>query len=623
MAAQWLAWRLHLPGIVLLLSAGFLAGPATGFLDPAADFGDVYRPLISLAVAVILFEGGLTLNIREIRETSTAVRRIIMLGGPITWIGTTLSAHYIGGLSWATAIVLGAILIVTGPTVIMPLLRQAQLASRPASILRWEAIVNDPIGALCAVIAFEGVLVFVGQHQPENLAMRVALGAGSAILVGVVGARLIAWSFIRGHVPEFLKAPVVFATVLAAYALTNQTLEESGLLTVTIMGIVLANTRIASLTDMRRFKETVTTLLVSGVFILLTASLTLDDLATLDLRAFGFVIALLFVVRPLAIFIATFRSGATLQERILSAWIAPRGVVAVAVSGLFGASMADAGFEDAPRMLAFTFAVVVSTIVLHGFSLGPLARLLKLKKLSKPGLLIVGGSRWTTALAQKLKENEIPVTIADQNWNHLQRARLADIPVYFGEVLSENAHHTIEPRRYANLIAATDNDAYNALVCTDFGPELGRSNVFQIGHDRQQKEHRSLSFTLGGRPLAKPGLSFQEFRDHYARGWTFQVTGLTDEFGWEKYIDSRPEGTVVLLWIKPSGALTFATVANGDPSPGDRILSFGPTPGRSASEKAEEKAERRAAIEEAKEKDDSATTKGEKTKGQAPTSSNA
>ncbi|GAB5460408.1 cation:proton antiporter [Hoeflea alexandrii] len=572
-AAQWFAWRLQLPAIVLLLAAGFIAGPATGFLDPAADFGSIYRPMVSIAVAIILFEGGLTLNFKEIRETSTAVRRIIMYAGPLTWGMSALAAHYIGGLSWPTAIVLGAILVVTGPTVIMPLLRQAQLDARPASLLRWEAIVNDPIGALFAVVAFEIILVYIGLHEADNLILLLGGGFIAAIGLGFAAAKLIVWSFVRGHVPEFLKAPVLLASVVAVYAATNSVLEESGLLTVTVMGVVLANSRIASLTDMRRFKETITTLLVSGVFIILTASLSLDEIRSLDWRAALFVAALLVVIRPVAIMLATIGSGATFQERLLSAWIAPRGVVAVAVSGLFGTLLADVGIEDAGRMVAFTFAVVVTTIVLHGFTLAPLASFLGLKKASKPGILIVGGSRWSTALAVKLKEADVPVMLADQNWNHLAEARLANIPVYFGEVLSEAAHHSIDPKRFSNLIATGDNDAYNALVCTDFGPELGRSHVFQIGRV-DEKARQALSFTLGGRSLTREPVSFLDLREKLLQGWTFQLTRLTDEFSWEDYKASRPDGAMILLWVKPSGAISFATAASNSPGQNDRILSF-------------------------------------------------
>ena len=582
MGAQWLAWRLRLPAIVLLLLAGVLAGPATGFVNPAEDFGTIYRPLVSLAVAIILFEGGLTLNFKEISETSTAVRRIIIFGGPLVWVMTALSAHYIGGLSWPTAVVLGAILVVTGPTVITPLLRQAQLAARPASLLKWEAIVNDPIGALFAVVAFEVILVLIGQHQGGSLAYVVVAAFAVAVAGGYVAARAIHWAFVRGVVPEFLKAPILLATVLLAYALTNLVLEEAGLLTVTVMGIVLANTRIASLAEMRRFKETITVFLVSGIFILLTASLTVEDFKSLDWRAALFVASLLLVVRPLAIMTATAGSGATFAERTLSSWIAPRGVVAVAVSGLFGGALADAGIADANRMVAFTFAVVVTTIVLHGFTLGPLASLLKLKSAEKPGLLIAGGPRWAIDLARKLRDMDVPVMIADPNWNHIAEARLSEVPVFYGDILSEEAHHSIDPKRFSTLIAVTDNDAYNSLVCTDFAPELGRSHVYQLGRGADQSKRMSLNFTLGGRPLTEEGVDFRTLRERHWQGWTFQATKLTEEFDYDAYLNSRAEEAIVLLWAKPSGKLVFAAGATGTPSTDDRIISFTPAKERRA-----------------------------------------
>ncbi|WP_349366406.1 MAG: sodium:proton antiporter [Nitratireductor rhodophyticola] len=582
MGAQWLAWRLRLPAIVLLLLAGVLAGPATGFVNPTEDFGAIYRPLVSLAVAIILFEGGLTLNFKEISETSTAVRRIIIIGGPMVWVMTALSAHYIGGLSWPTAVVLGAILVVTGPTVITPLLRQAQLAARPASLLKWEAIVNDPIGALFAVVAFEVILVLIGQHQGGSLAYVVAAAFLVAVAGGYLAARAIHWAFLRGVVPEFLKAPILLATVLLAYALTNLVLEEAGLLTVTVMGIVLANTRIASLAEMRRFKETITVFLVSGIFILLTASLTVDDFRSLDWRAVLFVGSVLFIVRPLAIMTATAGSGATLAERTLSSWIAPRGVVAVAVSGLFGGALADAGIADANRMVAFTFAVVVTTIVLHGFTLGPLASLLNLKSADKPGLLIAGGPRWAIDLARKLRDMDVPVMIADPNWNHIAEARLSEIPVFYGDILSEEAHHSIDPKRFSTLIAVTDNDAYNSLVCTDFAPELGRSHVYQLGRGADQSKRMSLNFTLGGRPLTEDGVDFRTLRERHWQGWTFQATKLSDEFDYDAYLKSRAEETIVLLWVKPSGKIVFAAGATGTPSVDDRVVSFTPARDRRA-----------------------------------------
>jgi hypothetical protein len=354
-------------------------------------------------------------------------------------------------------------------------------------------------------------------------------------------------------------------------------LEESGLLAVTVMGIRMANSRIASLGELRRFKETITVILVSALFIVLTAALEWPAIRSLDWRAAGFVFALLFVIRPLAIAIATIGTGLLWQERLLAAWIAPRGIVAVAVASLFGALLVTWGTDDGERMVAFTFAVVVATIFLHGFTLAPLARILGLRTAEKPGILIVGGSRWATALAAKLKDIEIPVTIADPNWNHLIDARQAGIETHFGDPLSEHAHHHLNIERFNALIAATDNEAYNALVCTDFGPEIGRNNVYEIGGRREQSDRRTMHFTIGGWQLFKPGLDFRELRRLHGAGWTFQSTRLTEEFNREAYLASRHPDARVVLWRRPDGSLVFETgSSSAKVQEGDVIISFAP-----------------------------------------------
>ena len=575
--AQWLAWRFKLPAIVLLLAAGAILGPATGFLNPAEDLGDAYKPAVGLAVAIILFEGGLTLNFAEIRETNYTVRRIILIGGPLVWLLSTLAAHYAGGLTWETSVVMGAILVITGPTVIMPLLRQAQLARRPASLLRWEAIVNDPIGALLAVLSFEAILILYGQHQLGGTLAMAALGIVIALFGGIALGKFIEQSFARGWVPEFLKAPVLFAVIILAAAGTNMIFHEAGLLTVTVMGITLANSRISSLAEMRRFKETVTVLLVSGLFILLTASLDTALLATLDWRVLLFVFLVLFVVRPIAIMVATVGSNATWGERVLTAWIAPRGIVAVAVAGLFGAELQDAGVMDGEKMIAYTFAIVVATILLHGFSLGPIASALNLKSGARPGILLVGASPWATAFALKLKELDIPLTIADRNWRQIKEARQAGADTFFGDPLSEHAHHELELNRYGAVIAATPNDAYNALVCTDFGPELGRNNMYQIGSTRDMPEKHALSFTIGGRQLLSPGLELHELNGKLRRGWEFRSTNITDEFTYQDWLDRKDDEAQPLFWYSEGGDIVFAANDREGGAPeGATVVHFSP-----------------------------------------------
>ena len=286
--AQWLAWRFNLPAIVLMAIAGVLAGPVLNiFASPdalpgtppmEALFGEFYRPLIAVAVAVILFEGGLQLNFSDLRGLTRGVRRLVFPGVPIAWFLASLATYLIAGLSWQVSLLFGGVMVVTGPTVIIPLLRQSKLNSRPATLLKWEGIVNDPIGALLAVVVYE--FLVIGDHGASSseiissLLIAAVLSAGLGYAIG----RFTAASFRRGWVPEYLKPPVLFALVLVCFVLANLLQDEAGLLSVTAMGVTLANSKIASINDLRLFKENITVMMVSGVFIILTANLTMDSI---------------------------------------------------------------------------------------------------------------------------------------------------------------------------------------------------------------------------------------------------------------------------------------------------------------------------------------------------------
>lgn len=582
--AQWLAWRFNLPSVVLLAVAGLLAGPATGILSPAADFGDLFRPLVGVAVAIILFEGGLTLNFAEIRHTPRAVRRMITIGAPLGWVLGALAAHYVAGLSWATAIVFGAILVVTGPTVILPLLRNARLLPRVGAVLRWEGIINDPIGALMAVLAFEVLAASAQGEAFGTLALKLVTGIIGAVAIGLALGELLVLLFRRGLVPEFLKAPMTFAAVLVGYEAANLLLAEAGLLAVTAMGILIGNSRLASLDELRRFKEYMTVLLVSGVFILLIAAMNVDTLALLDWRAVAFVLVTIFVVRPLVVMTATLGTELGFKERAFVAWIAPRGVVAVAVSGLFGAALVEIGHADGERMVALAFVIVMVTIIAHGFSLGWLARRLGLVSAENPGVLIVGAAPWTTDLAAKLAELNVPVMIADSSWNRLSRARMAGIPVFRGDILSEAAEHTVDFNRFAYLFAATDDPAYNALVASNFGPEIGREHVVSLasgsgGPDSVQLPPALTCATTFG------GLGFWEIVNRSRSGWTFQAPKLTDALGQSDILAGKPEFVPILV-LSASGAVTFFA-ANAEPKgrAGDTLLGFAPATPAAAEKK--------------------------------------
>ena len=590
--SQWLAWRLRLPAIVLMLVAGIVAGPVTGLIDPVHDFGEALGPLVSVAVALILFEGGLTLDVRGLRDAEGAVRRIILFGAPLGWLTGTLACHYVAGLSWPVSAVFGGILVVTGPTVVTPLLRQAKLAQRTASVLRWEAIVNDCIGALFAVLAFEYAVAVAKAASLADAAWHLVLGIVMAILFGAAAGAGLAYAFRRALVPEYMKVPVLIAAVLGVFAASNEFLEESGLLAVTLMGMILGNARLPSITEMRRFKEHIAVLLVSGVFVILAATLDRAMLATLDWRALLFVVVIMLVARPLAIFLSLWNTNLSKTEKGLIAWVGPRGVVAVAISGFFGAKLVEYGYADGAAIAPLAFALVFATVVIQGFSVAAVARRFGLVSASVPGILIVGASNWTAQLAKALMKLDIPVLVVDKSWAALRKVRLQDIPTWHGEVLSESAEHDLDLNRFGTIIAATDNDSYNALICTNFGPEFGRTNVFQLGRSEDDGEDPdALPVTLGGRKLFASGVSYGTLESRSYSGWVFTHTRLTDEYGYNDYRNDRAEGTELLADFGKDNTVSFVTVSDRpSANPGDVLISYAPEKAKGESKAGEEKA---------------------------------
>lgn len=551
--AQWLAWRLNLPAIVLMLVAGLLVGPVFGVLDPSVAMGDLLQPIVAIAVAIILFEGGLTLNFKSLSDAAVGVKRLVIIGGPVGWLLSASVLHYVGGLSWAAASVFGGIMIVTGPTVIAPLLRQARLKRRPAALLQWEAIVNDPVGALAAVLAFEVVLVWQTATTVEEIIWTLAIGVTVATLVGIIAGWGIARSFSRGWVPEYMKVPVLFVSVLVVFAASDSLLHESGLLAVTIMGVWIANAHLPSHAEMHRFKEHATILLVSGVFILLAANMTRETLLSMNWQTLATVVAVILFARPVTVLTSLAFSNVPWTERLLVAFTGPRGVVLVAVAGLFGDRLVQAGIEDAAQISTLAFALVAGTVVLHGFTLKPIARFLGLSASTTPGVLIVGGNRWTVEFAALLKKLELPVMISDPNRSHLRDAREAGLPIYSGDILSEGAEHRLDLVAYETVIAATDNDAYNTLVATDLAPEFGRENVYQLNREASDSARYALPPKLGGRALGA-GETYWQVQHRMWDGWEFRSTTLSDEFTLQNWFDTHPEG-IPIADIGPRGNL--------------------------------------------------------------------
>lgn len=574
--AQWVAWRLRLPGIVIMLAIGLLAGPVSGLFVPQRDIGPLVSPMISIAVAIILFEGGLTLNFRSLRgATWGGVQRLVIIGAPVGWVLSALALHWIAGLGWQSSTVFGGLMIVTGPTVIAPLLRHARLKRQPAALLQWEAIVNDPVGALAAVLALKVILVLHASTSTFDAVRDVVLGITAATLIGLAAGALLTWAFSHAKVPEYMKVSVLFVSVLAVFAIADFELHESGLLTVTIMGLWIANANLPSFAEMRRFKENATLLLVSGVFILMAAGMEIETLRLLNWRSALFIAAVILLVRPATVLAAFAFGGVPWRERLLVALTGPRGIVMIAVAGLFGQRLVSEGIEDAALIAPLSFALVAATVVAHGFALSPLARFLGVTASGTPGILLVGGSPWASSLGALLHKLEIPVLVADPNHAHLRGARNVGLPHYFGDILSEAAEHSLDFVTYHQVIAATDNDAYNTLVCTDFGHKYGREFVFQPGRVRQETSRHELPATLGGRIL-HGGLTYYDLNQRIDTGWTFRATNITDKFTFADWTAKNPD-TLPFATCDAKGKLQIFE-QNSTPSalPGQQMIALYP-----------------------------------------------
>lgn len=555
--SQWVAWRYRLPAIVVMAIAGLLVGPVFGFINPEETLGELFSPIISFAVAIILFEGSLNLDFREIKGFSKPLTRIVTFGAFIAWITGSLAAHYLAGLSWTVAFIIGGLFIVTGPTVILPMLRQAKLKPRPAALLKWEGIIVDPFGALLAVFAFEFIKFVNGQATLAALGLFVAASV-FAVFIGWASARILGYAFEKGAVPEFLKAPVLFAVVLFAFVISDELMHETGLLAVTAMGIVMANMHLTSIHDIRQFKENISVLLISGIFVMLTASLNPHVLIEIfDWHIITYVMAMLFIVRPLSIWVSTAGTDLSNREKNLIGWVAPRGIVALTVSGYFASILLENGYKDAELLTALTFALVLSTVVLHGFTIGPFARRLNLTTADESGVLLVGGTKFAAELARSIQDTGNEVLLMDTSWAGLSHARKLGLTSHVGDILTEQTEYTLDLTPYRYMVAMTKADTYNAHICADFLYDVGRENLFQTSfHVGEGVESFNVT---GGRTLFTPALSIYDLEERMNSGHVFRKTVLSKQYSYTQYLRERDDRSVLLYILREDGSVEFYT----------------------------------------------------------------
>lgn len=602
--AQWMAWRFRLPSILLLLLVGFLAGPVLGLVDPQSLRGDWLFAFVSLSIGIILFEGGLSLRLSELREVGTTVLALTTVGALLTWGLGAAGLHYIVGFNRSLSVLIGAILVVTGPTVIVPLLRHVQPRGRVGTIAKWEGITIDPVGAILAVLVLETLLLLndpqhtgagagtVMEHVLVGLGLEIFVSIGVSV-AATMGLVFVLW---RRLVPDFLRNAVTLMVVVGAFVVANVLQHEAGLLTTTLMGIALANQPFVSVQRIVEFKENLQVLLIGSLFVLLSARLELSALSYLNRDVLLFLGLLVGLVRPLAVFVSSIGSGLDWKEKAFLSWLAPRGVVAAAVASLFAFQLRPVFPGAVDGMVPVVFAVIVGTVAIYGLTAAPLAQWLSLADPNPNGVLFVGAAPWVRSIAQRVQNLGVPVALLDNNALHVRQAREDGLEAHAVDVLSEAALDDTDLYGYGRLLIALPNDEVASLAALHFSDVFDSTNIYQLaaGPESRGEQTGTMPRHLRGRPLFGENTNYQSLASQMERGSTVLRLKLGEAFAnqeaQEYYtaadLSSQEDGAMIRpLFRLPSGGgvEVIAELDRFRMRPDDELLALvGPPPAASS-----------------------------------------
>lgn len=572
--AQWLAWRLRLPAILLLLLLGFVAGPITGLFDPSAVFGELLRPLVSLAVGLILFEGGLSLRFSDLRGSGAVVRNLVSVGALVTWLLTTAAAVWLTGASMHIALLVGALLTLTGPTVVIPLLRHVAPQGPTAAILRWEGILIDPLGAMLAIVVFEAIRGG-GHGTPGTIALDVVRMVVAGSLIGFAAARLLAEALERFLIPDALHVPVTLGTVAVVFVGADMLQEEAGLFAVTVAGMTLANRKALDVEHIVEWKEHLSTVLLSVLFLSIAAHLPLAPLTELGLRAVVFALALVVVVRPVAVLLSTVGTRLPRRDRLFLMAMAPRGIVVAAVSSQLALDLERSGDGGGDTVLALVFPAIVLTVTVYGLFARPFARWIGIAKGTPQGALIVGADLVGREIGKALQEQGFEVLLVDTNAKSAANARTSGLPTFHGSVLSTRFFERADFHGLGNLLALLPSDEINRLAAQELVGTFGRKNLFRTAPiGKAAGDHRSAEL---GRILFGAEITVDVLRERLRHGARIKATKLTEQFGAEQFAAHHGGAALPLFVVTPDRRLEVVT-ADAAPALADgcTVLSLVP-----------------------------------------------
>ncbi len=497
--AQWLAWRIKVPAILPLIIIGLLVGPlstlwtkdGSKLIEPIYDeekniglFPNEYLfYFVSLAIGIILFEGGLTLKRREIKGVGPAILKLITVGSLITFIGAGLAIHFIMGLTWPIAFQIAALIIVTGPTVIAPILQNVPLNRNVSTVLKWEGILIDPLGALVAVIVFEFIRTSEGgaaftSHALITFAQIILIG----LALGGVAAYALYWLIKSDGVPRFLLNVFTLAFVLSVFVISDLLAHESGLLSVVVMGMVLGNLEVPRMKDILHFKESLSVLLISILFILLAANINMAQLGLIlsDWRALALFGVVVLILRPLGVLLSTIQSELHINEKIFISWVGPRGIVAAGIASLFGITLSRDGVPGAEYITPLVFMIVLGTVLLNATTARLVAKLLGVTQETSTGILIIGANQASRILAKYLKKNNRHVVIVDSNESNINKARRMGIEALVANIYTDDLSDQIELVDIGYLIAMTSNPDVNDYTVKRYQKIFGENGTFRL-----------------------------------------------------------------------------------------------------------------------------------------------
>jgi len=600
-SAQWIAWKLRIPSILLLLLIGILAGPITRSIVAGSKFerlvqspdqlfgSDLLLALVGISVALILYEGGLTLRFGQLKGVGRSIVALVTLGALVTWAIAAAASLFFFSLDIEIAILFGAIIIVTGPTVIGPMLSHIRPAGAVGPILRWEGIVIDPIGVLAAVLVFEAIVI---GDASQGTAAPIAFGIAKTVIVGgglgSLAAILLLGLMSRYWIPDFLQNPFSLMLVIATFTVSNVFQAESGLFAVTVMGVVLANQKRADIRHIIEFKENIRVLLISTLFIVLGARLELAQILQVDLWAMAALLVVLIVVaRPLGVMLSTIGSGLTWNERLFMSCVAPRGIVAAAGASIFALGLESREIAGGELLVPLTFMVIVGTVTIYGLAATPLARALGVSDQNPQGIVFIGAPRWVRAMSENLKSRGVPVLLVDTNRANIVAARMSHLPAVHENILTEHVIDDLDLRGIGRALAVTPNDEVNALALQRFAELFDKSELYRLpskaarkksakkeGKKDGKKADTETSRGLG-RPLFEQGAHFALLESRIANGWVIKTTNLSDEFTYEDYCTLYGPNTLPLFVVRKSGSLIIATASRmPEPEPGDTLVAL-------------------------------------------------